>query len=98
MDYLCDNAMFKSSVFPNSLKLADVTPLHKKGRKVLKEDNGLVSILPTLSKIFEMIIFAKKISAFFDYVFSKYQCGFRKGCSTQYCKLKMLKKWKKICR
>ena len=49
MDYLCDsiNALFKSLMFPNSLKLA-VTPLHKKGRKVLKEDYRSVSILSTL--------------------------------------------------
>ena len=86
--------MFKSSMFPNSLKLADATPLHKKGRKELKEDNRSVSIVPTLSKFFEMIMFAQ-ISSFFDYVFSKCQCGFRKGYSTQHCKLKMIKKWKK---
>ena len=40
-------------MFPNSLKLADVTPLHKKGRKDLKENHRPVSILPTLSKVFE---------------------------------------------
>ena len=39
MDYLCEslNAMFKSSMFSNSLKLGGVTLLHKKGRKELKE-------------------------------------------------------------
>ena len=42
VDYLCDNAVYKSSTFPNLLKLADVTPLHKKGRKELKEDNRSV--------------------------------------------------------
>ena len=96
MDYLCDsiNALFKSSMFPNSLKLADVTPLHKKDRKELKEDYRSVSILPTLSKMFERIMFAQ-ISAFFDNVFSRYQCRFRKGYSTQHCNLKMLEKWKK---
>ena len=94
VDCLCGNDIFKSSMFPNSLKLADVTPLDKKGRKELKEDNRSVSILPTSSKIFEMIMFAQ-ISAFFEYVFSKYQCGFWKGYSTQHCKLKILQKWKK---
>ena len=51
MDYLCDsiNALFKSLMFPNSLKLADVTPIHKKGMKELKEDYRSVSILPTSS-------------------------------------------------
>ena len=95
MDYLFDNAMFKSLMFPNSLKLADVTPLHKKGRKVLKEGNRSVSILPILSKMFEIIMLAK-ISASFGYVFSKYQCKFRNGYSTQHCKLKMLKNGKNM--
>ena len=82
-------------MFPNSLKLADVTPLHKKDRKELKEDYRSVSILPTLSKMFERIMFAQ-ISAFFDNVFSKYQCGFRKDYSTQHCNLEMLEKWKNV--
>ena len=65
MDYLCDSikALFKSSMFPNSLKLANVTPLHKNGRNELKEDYRSVSILPALSKMFERILFAQ-ISAF----------------------------------
>ena len=46
-------------MFPNSLKLADVTSLHKKGRKELKEDYRSINILPTLSKMFERIMFAK---------------------------------------
>ena len=97
MDCLCDNinALFKSSMFPNSLKLADVIPLHKKSRKELKEDYRSVSILPTLSKMFDRIMFAQ-ISAFFDNIFSKYQCGFRKGYSTQHCNWEMLEKWKNV--
>ena len=51
MDCFCEsiNGMFKSSMLPNSLKLADITPLHKKGSKELNEDYKSVSILPTLS-------------------------------------------------
>ena len=84
-------------MFPDSLKVADVTLLHKKGRKDLMENYRPVSILPTLSKVFERIMFAQ-ISAFFDNIFSKYQCGFRKGYSTQHCLLTILEKWKKMCR
>ena len=58
-------------MFPNSLKLADITPAHKKGMKELKEDHRSVSIIPTLSKIFERVMFVQ-ISASFDNVFSKY--------------------------
>ena len=35
------------------------------------------------------------MSQFFNNVFSKYHCGFRKGFSTQQCLLAMLEKWKK---
>ena len=80
-------------MFPNSLKLAGVTPLLKKGRKQLKEDYRSVSIVLTLSEMFERIMFAE-ISDFFDNVFWKYQCGFRKGYSAQHCDLEMLEKWK----
>ena len=95
MDYLCDsiNALFKSLMFPNSLKLADVTPIHKKGMKELEGGYRWVSIIPTLSKMFERIMFVQ-ISASFGNVFWKCQCGFRKSYSTQHCNLKMLEKWK----
>ena len=33
---------------------------------------------------------------FFEDVFSKYQCGFRKDYSAQHCLLIMIEKWKKI--
>ena len=54
----------KTSNFSNCLTLADITPLHKKGRKDNKENYRPVSILPTLSKIFEKILF-EQISVFF---------------------------------
>ena len=79
----------------NSLRLADVTPIHKKWHERVKKDDRSVSIIPTLSKMFERIMFVQ-ISASFDNVFSKYQCGFRKGYSTQHCNLKMLEKWKNV--
>ena len=93
----CDsiNALFKSLMFPNFLKLADVTPIHKKGMKESKEEYRTVSIIPTLPKMFERIMFVQ-VSASFDNVFSKYQCRFQKGYNTQHCNLKMLEKWKNV--
>ena len=95
-DFLCTsiNSTVKSSSFPSSLKLADVTPVDKKGRKYMKENFRPVSILPTLSKIFEKCMFAQ-MSTFFDNIFSNQQCGFRKGYSTQHCLLVMLETWKR---
>ena len=83
----------KTYNFPNCLKLADITPLHKKGRKDIKEKYTPVSILPTLSKILERILF-EQISVYFDKFLSDQQCGFRKGYRTQHCLLNLLEKWK----
>ena len=82
------------SKFPENLKLADITPAYKKGKKDIKGNYRPVSILPNLSKIFEKQIF-KQMSQFFENILSKYQCGFRKGFSTQNCLLAMLEKWKR---
>ena len=82
----------KTSIFSSCLNLADITPLHKKGRKDNKENYRPVSILPTLSKIFEKILF-EQMSVFFGKFLSSQQCGFRKGYSTQHCLLNLLEKW-----
>ena len=94
-NFICEsiNNSKKSSIFPSCLTHVDVTPLHKKCNKSLKENYNLVSILPILSKVFERSMF-KQMSNFFDDIFSKYQSGFRNGFSTQQCLLGVLEKWK----
>ena len=82
------------STFPEILEHADITPLHKKGKKDIKENYRPESILPNLSKIFEKCMF-EQMPQFFENIFSKYQCGLRKGFSTQQCLLAMLEKWKR---
>ena len=74
--------------------MADVTPLHKKGNKDLKENYRPVSILLVFSKVFERTMFAQ-MSSFFDNFLSKQQCGFQKGYSTQQCLLALLEKCKR---
>ena len=75
------------------MKEADVTPIHKKSKKDKKENYRPVSILPVLYKIFERIVYTNV--CFFEDIFNKQQCGFRKAYSTQECLLKMLEKWKR---
>ena len=58
------NSPFKSSSILSCLKIAGVTPLHKKGNKDFKENCRPVSILPIFSKVFERSMFAQ-ISSFF---------------------------------
>ena len=51
------NSSIKASKFPENLKLADITPLYKKGKKYIKKSYRPVSIISNLSKIFEKCIF-----------------------------------------
>ena len=88
------NNAIASSVFPVNLKNANITPIHKKDSRETVSNYRPVSILPNLSKIYEKCMY-KQISEFFENVLSKYQCGFRKGFSSQQCLLAMLEKWRK---
>ena len=95
--YICDffNETIRSGKFPLILKNADITAVFKKGFKGSKENYRPVSILPVISKIFEKLI-SKQITNFMEPLFSKYQCGFHRGFSTQDCLLAMLEKWKSV--
>ena len=74
-------------------KKANITSVFKKGDRNSKDNYMPVSILPNISKIFERCIFRQLYSFMFEFL-SKYQCGFRKGYSTQHGLLAMLEKWK----
>ena len=88
------NYSITSGEFPNVLKLADITPAHKKDGRCDKSNYRPVSLLPAISKVFERILY-NQINEYFDNKLSKYLCGFRSGFSTQYCLLVMIEKWRK---
>ena len=84
-----------SSKFSATFKFANVTPVFKKDNRNQKDNYRPISILPIISKIFEKLI-CRQLSNHFDNIFSKFQCGFRKGFSAQHCLLLMIDKWKKV--
>ena len=88
------NEANRTSKFPNLLKLADVTPIHKKNERIIKGNYRNVSILPPVSKIYEREMF-DQISVYIEKYLSPFLCGFRKGYSTQHCLMVMLDKWHK---
>ena len=88
------NNCLKDGLFPNELKLADVSPVFKKNDDLNKENYGPVSILSHMSKVFERI-FYKQIDCFMTSKFSPFLCGFRKNHNSQYPLLKMIEVWKK---
>ena len=87
------NNMIENSVFPVSLKQADIKPIHKKDSRRDKENYRPLSILPNLSKIYERCLYTQ-MNKYFDPILSKYQFGFRKGNSAQQCLLTMTEKWR----
>ena len=87
------NDSISQSVFPSALKQANITPVHKKDSKIKKDHYRPISVLSYISKMYERFFF-KQISEYFEQFLSKYQCGFRKGFSTQHSLLSMLQKWK----
>ena len=87
------NKSLENGKFPNCLKLANITPVFKKGPRTLKNNYRPVSILPIFVKIFERLL-SRQLLEFFDNILSKFQCGFRKGYGNQHCLLLMLEVWK----
>ena len=63
--------------FPNKLKLTDITPVYKMKDLTLVENYRPVSVLPSVSEIFERII-QKQFSNYVDEFLSPYLCGYRK--------------------
>ena len=74
--------------------MGDITPSHKKDNKCLEENYRPISILSSFSKMFQREMH-DDIYHFMNSKLSPYLCGFRKGYSTQYCLLVMLKRFKK---
>ena len=77
------NKSMQLGIFPDKLKIAKIIPLHKGGK--IDEINNYrpISILSSLSKIFEKVINKRFIDFLKKYnVISDYQFGFREGMST----------------
>jgi hypothetical protein len=90
------NSSIVQGIFPDQLKLANVIPIHKGGSKEDANNYRPISILPTLSKIFERHI-ANQLYLFFQQtnIIYEYQSGFRKQHSCQTALVKIIDSWLK---
>ncbi len=77
------NRMFIESVFPDPQKHADVTPIYKKNNKLLSPNFRPVSVLISLSKVFELAIF-EQLDPQLTRLYSIYISAYRKhiGCNS----------------
>ena len=82
LTYIC-NLSLQDGVFPQELKLANVIPLFKSGDRELFNNYRPVSILCSLSKIFEKIMYVRLLNYLNTHqILFSYQFGFRKFYST----------------
>ena len=75
------------------MKIANITPAHKKDEPTDKENYKPVGVLPLLLKVFERL-FYDQLSEYLERYLNTLLCGFRKAHSTQHALFKLLQAWK----
>jgi len=88
----CINFCLSTGIFPDELKLAEVLPIFKKHDKLDKGNYRPISVLSSISKIYERILFSR-MNAYFEPIFSDLLCGFRSNHSTQHALLRLIQNW-----
>ena len=73
----CINECIKQKKSPNELKIADITLIFKKEDPLDKTNYRPISILSTVSKNFERVLF-NQLQRFANKFLSPLLCGFRK--------------------
>ena len=82
------NQMLKLGIFPDSLKISKVVPLYKKDDQTNLSNYRPISLLPSISKIFEKVLL-EQLTTYLDNnnLIHNHQYGFRKRHSTEYAAL-----------
>ena len=79
------NQSLNTGIFPDKFKLTKITPIHKKGDNHSVENYRPISLLPSISKLFEKVVYDQIYTYFTN---NKYFCpnqhGFRKMHSTEH--------------
>ena len=80
------NLSIKQGYVPQDFKLAKVTPLHKKGSKLDPGNYRPISILSSISKVMEKIVY-EQVAKYLEEnkLIYEFQSGFRESHSTDTC-------------
>ena len=85
------NQIIHTGEFPKQLKIAKVKPLFKKGNQSSFTNYRPISLLPSISKIFEDVMTSQLMEYFTSKnLFCLQQFGFRPGHSTELAALKLV--------
>ena len=88
------NTSIRSGVFPKDWKIAKVAPIFKSGSKSQMGNYRPISVLPTLARIFEKLVY-DQLANYLERnkYLTKYQSGFRKFHSTVTAMLRNSDDW-----
>ena len=82
------NQMLRVGIFPDLLKISKVVPVYKKDDNTNLSNYRPISLLPSMSKIFEKVILEQLFTYLEDNnLIHRHQYGFRKHHSTEYAAL-----------
>ena len=82
------NQSLVTGIFPNALKISKVIPLYKKGDKQYLRP---ISLLPTISKVFERVLYTQIYDHFnINSILCEEQYGFRSKHSTELATIKLV--------
>ena len=84
--------ILKDCAYPDKLKLADVSPEYKKENPLLAKNYRPVSVLPTVTKIFERLM-QSQLNEHTNQFLSPFLCGYGTGFITQTALLSLIEKW-----
>ena len=79
------NQFVTRGIYPDVLKTAKVTPLHKKGDNDVADNFRSISVLTQINKIFEKLIHVRLMNFLQKHdILANTQFGFRKGHNTSH--------------
>ena len=83
-----------TGIFPDDLKVATISPIHKSGCKTQCNNYRPISVLPAVAKILESLI-SKQLETYLEEngVITEHQGGFRGQHSTQTSLLNVTNEW-----
>ena len=88
------NDIIRSSIFPDSAKIAHVSPIYKKKVRTDGYNYRPVSVIGSLPKILERYI-QNKVCEHIDKCLSNLISAYRKNYSSNHVLIRLIEKWKK---
>ena len=88
----CINSAILNGKFPSELKMADAIPIFKKDDPFEKANYRPFSLLPSLSKVYQKLIY-QQLNTIFENKLSPLLCGFRSSYRIQHALLNLINKW-----